>query len=93
MITYVSTYHLLTKINTLFVIVGRIQGRNASDALGTKASTRTVGAAPIERNAYDGTIIHADLTSIFDVGSLEERVDTRKMRKFSPGEGRNRLIF
>jgi len=85
--------HLFSQINALFVIVGRVQGGNPTNALGTKARPGTVGTSSIKGNADDGGIVIAHEAGVFDVGSLEKGINAGKVGQFSTRKGRNGLVF
>mmetsp|Transcript_3591 Transcript_3591/g.6859 ORF Transcript_3591/g.6859 Transcript_3591/m.6859 type:complete len:246 (-) Transcript_3591:197-934(-) len=92
-VTSITQTHLFAQINASFVIVGRVERRNASNALRTKPGTGTVRATSIKGNSHDGGVVPLDVTDIFDKGCLHERVDTGKMRKLSSGKGRDGLVI
>ena len=89
----IAERHLFSQINAAFVIVGRVEGTDATNALRTKASTGTVGTSTIKGNPHDGGVVISHQPGIFDVGSLEEGIDPGKVRQFSAAKGRNGLVF
>lgn len=69
-ITYVTKSHLLTKIDTFFIIVGSIQCTDPSDTLRPESCSRTIRAASIKGNTNDSDIKVFDFASILDEWSL-----------------------
>ena len=58
----------------------------------TKSSSSTVSASSIKWNADDGGIVVSNIADIQLVRSLEEGVDSSKMREFSTRKGWNGLV-
>ena len=88
----VAQRHLLAQVDAELVIVGRVERRDAADALRPEAGSGPVGGAAVERDAHDGRVIFADVADILDIGRLEEGVDAGEMRQLAAREGRDRLV-
>ena len=88
----VAQRHLLAQVDAELVVVGRVERRDAADALRPEARAGAVGGAGIERNADDGGVVLADVVDVLDIGRLEERVDAGEMRQLAAREGRDRLV-
>jgi len=86
------THHLLAQVDALFVIVRRVQRRDAPDALGAEPRPGAVGAPPVERHPHNGHVVFPDEAGILDVRRLEEGVDPGEVRKLPPRERRDRLV-
>ena len=86
----VAQRHLLAQIDAELVIVGRVEGGDAPDALRPEAGAGAVGGAAVERDAEHGGVVLADVAHVLDVGRLEEGVDAGEMGQLAAGEGRDR---
>src|SRR5215471_19775169 len=82
----------LAQIDAELVIVGRVERRDAADALRPEARARAIGGARVERDADDGGVILGDVADVLHIGSLEKRVDAGKMRQLAASEGGDRLV-
>lgn len=91
-IPHIAERHLFSKVNALFIVVGGVESRDATDALWSESGSSTVGAAPIKRNAHDSHVIVSHKVGVFEVGCLHEGVDTSKVRELATGKGRNGLV-
>ena len=83
---------MFSQIDSLFVIVGRVECRYASDPLGSESSPRAVGAAPIKGDPNHGGVVISDEIDVLQVGGLEEGVDSSKVREFAARECGNGLV-
>ena len=92
-ITRITKCHLLPKINTLFIVVRSLESSNSSNALSSKTRTRAIRTTSIKGYTNNGGIVVFDVLDVFDVGSLEERVDSSKVWQFSSRERRNGLVI
>ena len=88
----VAQRHLLAQIDAELVVVGRVERRDAADALRPEAGAGAIGGAGVERDADDGRVVLADIADVLDVGRLEEGVDAGEMRQLAAREGRDRLV-
>ena len=85
----VAQRHLLAQIDAELVIVGRVERRDAADALRSEARAGPIGGAGIERNADHRGVVFADVAHVLHIGRLEERVDAGEMRQLAAREGRD----
>ena len=86
----VAQRHLLAQIDAELVIVGRVERRDAADALRPEARAGAVGGAAVERDADDRGVVLADVADVLDIGRLEEGVDAGEVRQLAAREGRDR---
>ena len=86
----VAERHLLAQVDAELVIVGRVERRDAADALRPEAGAGPVGGAGIEGNADDRRVVFADVADVLDIGRLQEGVDAGEMRQLAAREGRDR---
>jgi hypothetical protein len=89
----VAETHLLSQINSPFVVVGCVECGNAPNPLGTKARSRAISAATVKGNTYDGRVVVAHFSHVFHVLGLHEGIDTGKMGKFAARKGGNGLVL
>ena len=92
-ISGIAERHLFSKINALFVVVGCVESTDATNSLRTETSAGTIGAASVKWHADDSSIVVSNETGVFDVGSLEEGVDSSKVRQLSSRKSGNGLVF
>jgi hypothetical protein len=83
---------LLAQVDALLVIVGRVQRRDAPDALGTEPRPRAVGASPVERHPHHRDVVIPDEARVLDVRRLEEGVDPSEVRQLAPRERGDSLV-
>ena len=88
----VAERHLLAQVDAELVVVGRVERRDAADALRPEAGAGPVGGAAVERDADDRRVILADVADVLDIGRLQEGVDAGEMRQLAAREGRDRLV-
>ena len=86
----VAERHLLAQVDAELVVVGRVERRDAADALRPEARAGAVGGAGIEGDADHRGVVFADVADVLDVGRLEEGVDAGEMRQLAAREGRDR---
>ena len=88
----VAQRHLFAQVDAELVIIGRVERRDAADALRPKARAGPIGGAGIERNAEHGGVIFRHVAHVLDIRRLEERVDAGEMRQLAARKRRDRLV-
>ena len=88
----VAQRHLFAQIDAELVVVGRVERRDAADALRPEARAGPVGRAGIERNADHRGVVFGDIAHVLDIRRLQERVDAGEMRQLAARESRDRLV-
>ena len=88
----VAQRHLLAQVDAELVVVGRVERRDAADALRPEAGAGPVGGAAVEGDADDRRVVFADVADVLDIGRLQEGVDAGEMRQLAAREGRDRLV-
>jgi len=88
----IAQRHLLAEVDAELVVVGRVERRDAADALRPEAGAGPVGGAAVERHADHGGIEIADPGHVLDIGRLQEGVDAGIVRELAAREGRDGLV-
>ncbi len=76
----------LTQVDPELEVIGRVQRRNAANALWTEARAGAIGSPDVERDAQKRNVVLADLAHVFEIRRFEKRVDAGPVRQLAPLE-------